>query len=86
MEHLTADERRRLETLLNRGESFRSIAEISGTIALANAVLVPETTFAAPEIFFPTVFVVFLTISYAVSNPTRYANTRKRSCKQSTSV
>ena len=28
MGHLTADERRRLETLLNRGESFRSIAEI----------------------------------------------------------
>ena len=27
MGHLTADERRRLETLLNRGESFRSIAE-----------------------------------------------------------
>ena len=30
MGHLTADERRRLETLLNRGESFRSIAEVSG--------------------------------------------------------
>ena len=27
MGHLTADERRRLETLLNRSESFRSIAE-----------------------------------------------------------
>lgn len=30
MGHLTADERRRLETLLNRGESFRSIAEALG--------------------------------------------------------
>ena len=30
MGHLTADERRRLETLLNRGESFRSIAEVLG--------------------------------------------------------
>ena len=30
MGHLTADERRRLETLLNRGESFRSIADVSG--------------------------------------------------------
>ena len=30
MRHLTADERRRLETLLNRGESFRSIAEVLG--------------------------------------------------------
>ncbi len=30
MGHLTADERRRLGTLLNRGESFRSIAEVLG--------------------------------------------------------
>ena len=50
--------------------SSSRISPAVSTIALANAVLVPETTFAAPEIFFPTVFVVFLTRSDAVSNPT----------------